>query len=93
MNSNTTNYYTSAHAILDKPVFKGQLISYINKFNLESASVVNKLDRAHFEETDLELLMNEVNSNSNKKAIDRKSAMSGFFAGVSVCRTITQVRR
>ena len=84
-------YYTSAHDIVDKLVFKGQLISYINKFNLEGASLVNKLNRAHYEETDLEQLINEANNNSNKKSTDKKNPASRFFAGISIGRTTTEV--
>lgn len=84
-------YYDSAREIVDKSVFKGQLILYINKLYLESPDVVKKLDQAHYEETDLEQLIDEVNNNNNKKATDKKSPSSRFFAGISVDRTTTEV--
>lgn len=84
-------YYNSAREIVNKPVFKGQLILYINKLHLESPGVVNKLNHAHYEETDLEQLIDDANNNSNKKATDKKSPSSRFFAGISVDRTTTEV--
>ena len=83
-------YYTNAHEIVDKQVFKGQLISYINKLNLQIPGLVNKLDQARYEQTDLEQLINEINNN-DKKAISKKASSSRFFAGISVGRTITEV--
>jgi len=83
-------YYNNAREIVDKPVFKGQLILYINKLHLESPGVVKKLDQAHYEQTDLEQLINEVNNN-DKKTIAKKAPSSRFFAGISVDRTTTEV--
>ncbi|MDO3627094.1 outer membrane protein [Mucilaginibacter sp. BT774] len=83
-------YYTNAHEIVDKQVFKGQLISYINKLNLQIPGLVNKLDQARYEQTDLEQLINEVNNN-DKKTFTKKASSSRFFAGISVGRTTTEV--
>jgi len=83
-------YYNNAGEIVDKSVFKGQLILYINKLHLESPGVVNKLDQAHYEQTDLEQLINEANNNE-KKTIAKKASSIRFFAGVSIGRTITEV--
>jgi len=83
-------YYNNAREIVDKSVFKGQLILYINKLHLESPGVVNKLDQAHYEQTDLEQLINEANNNE-KKTIAKKASSTRFFAGVSIGRTITEV--
>jgi len=57
---------------------------------LESPGVVNKLDQAHYEQTDLEQLINEANNNE-KKTIAKKASSTRFFAGVSIGRTITEV--
>jgi len=85
-------YYNNAREIVDKQVFKGQLIFYVNKFHLEGTRTVNKLEQARYEQTDLEQLINEVNNNnSNKQVIGKKSPSSRFFAGISVNRTITEV--
>jgi len=82
-------YYNNAREIVDKPVFKGQLILYINKLHLESPGVVNKLDQAHYEQADLEQLINEADNNDKKTT--KKVPLSRFFAGISVGRTTTEV--
>ncbi|MGZ3750134.1 MAG: hypothetical protein ACXVAU_02590 [Mucilaginibacter sp.] len=82
-------YYTNEKDIHEMPVYRGQLILYINKFNTGDKELLDKVGRVMYKETDLEQIVNEINGNDVKKTQNKKSN-TRFFVGAGINNTQTQ---
>ena len=67
-------YYTDERDVTEKTIYKGQLIFYINKFNNGDTKLMNKAERTHYSESDLESLVDDINGSVTGRVKNNNSA-------------------
>jgi hypothetical protein len=86
-------YYADQQNAVEKPLYRGQLIVYINKFNSGNAGLKSKAERVSYEIATLEALVNEINGNKFEKAngvnAKNKGSAIRLFVGAGVFNTGT----
>lgn len=81
-------YYTNSTETLEMTIYRGQLSSYINKFNINNPELLKQTARARYVQTDLEDLVNTIND--KKDVVKAKKSSNRFFVGAGVNNTQTR---
>lgn len=89
-------YYENEKEVVEKNFYKGQLILYINKFSAGKASLLGDAERASYESTSLEKLVNDINDNkfdtTNGGNGGRTQSSIRLFAGAGGLYTRTRYK-
>ena len=85
-------YYSDERNVIEKNLYKGQLIFYINKYNLSEARLMAKAEQTRYSESELEAMVDQINGDQSSRYNNVKSSRQNFrlFAGVGANFTRTR---
>lgn len=81
-------YYNEYKQIVSSPIYKGQLLLYINKYVPGNSKLTDRVGQAHYDQPNLMPLVDKINNNG--VAVKRVSS-NRLYAGIAINSTITEV--
>lgn len=81
-------YYNDDKQVANSPIYKGQLLYYINKFEPGNEKLIHKAEEIQYRQPDLIALIDAINGNNT--VVKRKPA-GRFFLGLALNSTNTQI--